>query len=115
MSVLAYGVVVWLFIVGIYGVVTSHNLIHLAVCLTVAQSGTDILLLEIGYRSGGHAPVFVGLPSRPGPTVDAIMQALALTDVVIGAAVTALLLALAVQVHKRANTLDPDELWGTRD
>lgn len=114
MSVLAYGVVAWLLVAGIYGVVTSRNLIHLAVCLTVAQSGTDILLLEIGYRSGGHAPVFVDLPPHPGPTVDAIMQALALTDVVVGAAVTALLLALAVQVHKRTGTLNPDQLWGTR-
>ena len=78
------------------------------VCLSVAQSATDVLLLEIGYRAGGHAPVFVGLPADPGPTVDAVMQALALTDVVIGAAVTALLLALVVQVHKRAGTLDPD-------
>lgn len=115
MSVLAYGVVGWLFIVGVYGVVTSRNLIHLVVCLSVAQSATDILLLEIGYRTGGHAPVFVSLPPHPGPTVDAIMQALALTDVVIGAAVSALLLSLAVQVHKRAGTLDPDELRATLD
>ena len=115
MSVLAYGVVAWLFLVGVYGVVTSRNLIHLVVCLSVAQSATDILLLEIGYRTGGHAPVFVSLPAHPGPAVDAVMQALALTDVVVGAAVTALLLALAVQVHKRAGTLDPDALRATRD
>src|ERR1700749_1653776 len=113
MSVLAYGVVAWLFLIGIYGVVTSRNLIHLVVCLSVAQSATDVLLLEIGYRSGGHAPVFVSLPAHPGPAVDAVMQALA--DVVVGAAVTALLLALVVQVNKRAGTLDPDELRATRD
>ena len=106
MSVLAYGVVAWLFLIGIYGVVTSRNLIHLVVCLSVAQSATDVLLLEIGYRSGGHAPVFVSLPVHPGPAVDAVMQALALTDV---------LLALVVQVNKRAGTLDPDELRATRD
>ena len=115
MSGLAYGVVVWLFLIGIYGVVTSKNLIHLVVCLSVAQSATDVLLLEIGYRAGGHAPVFVNLPAHPGPAVDAVMQALALTDVVVGAAVTALLLALVVQVHKRAGTLDPDQLRATRD
>ncbi len=110
MSVLAFGVVVWLIVVGLYGVVTSRNLIHLIVCLSVAQSATDVLILEIGYVNGGRAPVFVGLPKHPGPTVDAIMQALSLTDVVLGAAVSALLLALAVQVHKRTGTLDPDEL-----
>ena len=110
MSALAYGVVAWLFLVGIYGVVTSRNLIHLVVCLSVSQSATDILLLEIGYRNGGHAPVFVSLPPHPGPAVDAVMQALALTDVVVEAAVTALLLSFAIQAQKRFGTLDPHEL-----
>src|ERR1700684_1934014 len=115
MSVLAYGVVAWLFLVGIYGVVTSRNLIHLVVCLSVAQSATDVLLLEIGYRSGGHAPVFVSLPAHPGPAVDAVMQALALTDVVVGAVIPGLLPALPVKVPKRPGTLDPDALRATRD
>src|ERR1700751_521840 len=105
MSALAYGVVAWLFLIGIYGVVSSRNLIHLVVCLSVAQSATDILLLEIGYRSGGHAPVFVSLPAHPGPAVDAVMQALALPDAVGGAAGSGLLLALAVHVHKRARSV----------
>lgn len=110
MTVLAFAVVVWLVVIGLYGVVTSHNLIHLVVCLSVAQSATDVLILEIGYVGGGHAPVFVDLPAHPGPAVDAIMQALSLTDVVLGAAISALLLALAVQIHKRTGSLDPDEL-----
>ena len=44
------------------------------------------------------------------PAVDPVVQALALTDVVVEAAVTALLLAFAVQAHKRFGTLDPQEL-----
>jgi multicomponent Na+:H+ antiporter subunit C len=109
-SILAYGVVIWLFVAGLYGMVTSRNLIHLVICLSVAQSATDVCLLEIGYVHHGHAPVFVNLPPHPGPTVDPIMQALALTDVVLGAAVTALLLALAIQINKRVGSLDPDDL-----
>jgi len=42
------------------------------------------------------------------------MQALALTDVVVEATVVALLLALAVQAHKRFKTLDPNELTPLR-
>ena len=42
------------------------------------------------------------------------MQALSLTDVVLGAAVSALLLALAVQIHKRVGSLDPDDLRSDR-
>ena len=110
MTVLAYGVVVWLFLVGLYGVVTSRNLVSMVVCLSVSQSATDVLILEVGWVHGGSAPVFVDLVRRPGPTVDAVMQALSLTDVVLGAAVSALLLALVIQVHKRTGSLDPDDL-----
>jgi multicomponent Na+:H+ antiporter subunit C len=42
--------------------------------------------------------------------VDPVVQALTLTDVVVGTTVTALLLALAVQAHKRYGTLDPQDL-----
>jgi multicomponent Na+:H+ antiporter subunit C len=38
------------------------------------------------------------------------VQSLTLTDVVVGATVTALLLAIVVQAHKRYGTLDPDEI-----
>ncbi len=44
-----------------------------------------------------------------------MVQALTLTDVVVGGTVTALLLAIAVQALKRFGTLDPDELDPLRD
>jgi multicomponent Na+:H+ antiporter subunit C len=42
--------------------------------------------------------------------VDPVVQAMTLTDVVVSATVTALLLSLAIQVAKRHGTSDPDEL-----
>jgi multicomponent Na+:H+ antiporter subunit C len=44
------------------------------------------------------------------PGVDPVVQALVLTDIVVGATVSALLLALALQVRKRKGTLDPHRL-----
>ncbi|MEW2081876.1 sodium:proton antiporter [Streptomyces sp. NBC_01210] len=110
MSVLPYLIAVWIFLVGCYGLATSRNLIHAVGCLVVCQSATYVLLLAVGYRDGGTAPVHSDL--RPGsrPLVDPVVQALALTDVVVGATVTALLLALVIQVAKRHGTLNPDEL-----
>ena len=67
------------------------------VCLSVVQSSTYVLLLAVGYRNGCAAPVFIDIP-RDTPAVDPVVQALTLTDVVVGGAVTALLLALAVQI-----------------
>ncbi len=108
-SFLPYFVAAWLFAMGLYGIVTSRNLVHLVICLAVMQSSTYVLLLAIGYRVGGGAPVFADVPVGT-PAVDPIVQALMLTDIVVEATVMALLLALAVQTHKRTGTLDPDRL-----
>ncbi len=113
MTLLPYLVAIWLFLVGVYGIVTSHNLIHLILCLAVSQSSTYIFLLAIGYRTGAAAPIFADIPVGT-PAVDPVVQALTLTDVVVEATVSALLLALAVQAHKRFKTLDPDELRSMR-
>jgi multicomponent Na+:H+ antiporter subunit C len=109
MSFLPYAVAAYLLVIGLYGMVTSRNLIHMVVCLSVVQSSTYVLLLSIGYRSGATAPIFVDIPVGTR-AVDPIVQTLTLTDVVIGVTVSALLLALAVQVHKRSGTLDPNGL-----
>ena len=113
MTVLAYGVAAWLFLVGLAGIVRSRNLIGVVICVSVVQSSTYVLLLGIGYRKGGQAPIFGDIPGST-PVVDPVVQALTLTDVVVGATVSALLLALAVQAHKRFGSVDPDELNALR-
>ena len=102
-------VVAWILAVGLYGIVTSRHLVHQIICLIVVQSSTYVLLLGIGYVTGAVAPYFYDIPVHT-PAVDPVVQALALTDVVVEAAVTALLLAIAVQAQKRFGTLDPHEL-----
>ena len=109
MHYLPYGVAAWIFCVGIYGVIVSRNLIHLALCLSVTQSSTYILLLAIGYRNHATAPVFKCFENRT-KGVDPVVQALTLTDIVVSVTVAALLLALTVQVQKRRKTVNPDEL-----
>ena len=109
MQVFPFVVVAWILGVGLYGIVTSRHLVHQIICLIVVQSSTYVLLLGVGYITGGVAPYFSDI-ERHAAAVDPVVQALALTDVVVEAAVTALLLAIAVQAHKRFGTLDPQEL-----
>jgi multicomponent Na+:H+ antiporter subunit C len=85
----------------------------MVICLGVTQSSTYVLLLAVGYRTGGRAPIFSDLP--PGtPVVDPVVQALTLTDVVVEATVTAVLFALALQAHRRFGTADPDRIGTLR-
>ncbi len=109
MNYLPYIVAAWLLVIGLYGVATSRNMIHLVGCLFVAQSSTYLLLLSIGFRAKATAPIFYDVP--PGtPAVDPVVQALTLTDVVVGATVSALMLVFAVQGVKRTGSLDPGQL-----
>ena len=109
MSFFPYAIAAWLFVMGLYGIVTSRNFVHLIICLAVLQSSTYVVLLSIGYRWGGVPPVFAGPPVGT-PAVDPIVQALMLTDIVVEVTVVALLLAIAVEVHKRRGSLNPDRL-----
>jgi multicomponent Na+:H+ antiporter subunit C len=109
MSFGPFAVAVWLLLVGLYGIVTSRNLVHLILCLGVVQASTYVLLLAIGYRTGSAAPIFADIPVGTR-AVDPVVQALTLTDVVVEATVMALLLAITLQVDKRFGTVDPDEL-----
>jgi len=88
MTSLAYLVAIWLFLAGLYGVITSRHLIHLVMCLSVAQSSTFVVLLA-------------------GQRLDGVGRTLLLLDIVAQAALTALLLALAVAAHARSGELDP--------
>ena len=114
MSFLPFAVAAWLFVIGLYGVVSSTDLIRTIISLTVVQSSTYVLLLGIGYVHGGKAAIFADIPAVTR-TVDPVVQVLVLTDIVIEATITGLLLALAVQAHKRFGSLDPHDLRALQD
>ena len=106
---LPFVVAAWLFLCGLYGVVTSRHLVHCVICLAILQTSTYMLLLGIGFRLGGAAPVFADI--SPGRlTVDPVVQALMLTDVVVEAVVVALLLAIVVKAYERSGCIDPKDL-----
>lgn len=109
MTHFAYAVAAWLFLIGVYGIVTSRHLVHLCLCLVVVQTSTYVLLSAIGYRPGAAAPIFYDIKTGT-PAVDPVVQALILTDIVIEATVIALLLALIVKINKRTGTVDPNEI-----
>ncbi|HEY1713814.1 MAG TPA: NADH-quinone oxidoreductase subunit K [Solirubrobacteraceae bacterium] len=114
MGFVPFAAAAWLFVVGLYGVVSSQNLVRTVLSLTVVQSSTYLVLLAVGYRHGGKAPIVADIPAT-SRLVDPVTQVLVLTDIVIEATVLALLLALVVQAHKRFGSVDPARLRALRD
>lgn len=99
---------------GAVGIARSRNLVQAVVCLSISQAGTYVLLLSIGYQRHASAPVFGSTIKPNTKVVDPVVQALCLTDIVVSATVTALLLALSLQIAKQHGTTDPDELSALR-
>jgi multicomponent Na+:H+ antiporter subunit C len=111
-SAACYGVAAWLLLLGCAGIMRSRHLVHTVVSLSIAQSGTYVLLLAIGYQDQAGAPIVT--PGQAQPVVDPMVQAMTLTDIVVSATITALLLALTLQISRRHGTVDPDELRALR-
>jgi len=107
---------VLLFLIGLYGVVVHRNLIRLLLSLGLMESATFLMLIALGYRAGGTAPIFYEANVVPGETVvvDPIMQALTLTSIVIGVVTLAMALSLIIHLARHYRTLDAGHIRDLR-
>lgn len=94
-----------LFSVGLYCIVTKRNLIKIIIGLGIIEYAVNLFLILIGYRMKGRAPILAEDQVIKN-MVDPLPQALVLTSIVIGLAVTALLVAIAVRIYERYGTFD---------
>jgi multicomponent Na+:H+ antiporter subunit C len=99
-----YLAVVALLAIGLWATIFRKNLIKVIIGITIIESGVNFFLIALGYRSGAYAPIYTYAPSER--MVLPVPQALTLTSIVIGVAVLALMLSLAVQIYKKQGTLD---------
>lgn len=94
-----------LVVLGLYTLLFKHNLIKLVIGITLIETGVNLFLVALGYRTAGISPVYTFAP-EPHTMVLPTPQALTLTSIVIGLATTALLLSFAVFVYRHYGTLD---------
>ena len=100
---------------GLYCMVAKHNLIKVIVGTGLVDYGTNLLIVSVGFRPGGTAPIFtIAELTRDSFFVDPVPQALTLTSIVIGACVTAMSLSLVIMLKKQYGTLDTREIRGLR-
>jgi multicomponent Na+:H+ antiporter subunit C len=102
-----------LILIGLYAVIFKRNLIKIVIGITIIQSGVNLFLITLGYREGSIAPIYTsspgGIMSLPVP------QALTLTSIVIGVAVLALMLSLAVHIFRHYKTLNVKKIGGDEE
>jgi multisubunit Na+/H+ antiporter MnhC subunit len=98
-----------LIIIGLWGMLTRKNLIRMILGFSIMDTGIHLIIVSLGYIKGKTAPIFDSELSIVGAVdkiVDPVPSALVLTAIVIGLAVTALMLVYAVQMHRHKGSLD---------
>ena len=109
-EMLPYFCAVVLLVIGAYAIVAKKNVIKIIVGLLVVDYAVNLFLLLLGYRDGGHAPIYpspeVPVETYAAGSVDPLPQALILTSIVIGLGVVALMVSLAIRLHEKYGTFD---------
>jgi multicomponent Na+:H+ antiporter subunit C len=81
------------------------------------EASTYLLLISMAYRRGSTPPVLLNPPHglsasklAKGNVADPVLQNFCLTAIVIGVAVTAVFLSVAVRIAQHYRSLDADEV-----
>ncbi len=106
-----YGTAIILMLIGLYAILIKKNLVKIIIGLTILDAGVHLLFVGIGYIQNGTAPIFSpGNENAANRMVDPVPQALVLTAIIIGFAITAVALSLVIRLYKHHNTAKIDQI-----
>lgn len=98
-----------LFAVGLYCLLVKKNLVKKIIGLGIMEYAINLFFILTGYRTAAEAPI-LNRELAITNFVDPLPQALILTSIVIGLAVTALMVAIAVRLYEKYRTFDINEI-----
>ena len=94
-----------LFSIGLYCVLRKRNIIKIIIGIGIMEYAINLFFVLIGYVKEGRSPIFVRGQAIP-QMVDPLPQAMVLTSIVIGLALTLLLVAMAIRIYEKYGTFD---------
>ncbi len=106
--ILTFSIGFILIIIGFWGMLTQKNLIKIIIGFSIVDTGIHLLIVSIGYFRNHTAPILdetIPIAEATSRVVDPIPSALVLTAIVIGLAVTALMLSYAIEMFKAKKSL----------
>jgi multicomponent Na+:H+ antiporter subunit C len=98
---------VLLFFIGFFGVITSGNIVKSIVLIILMQTAVIMFWLGIGARLGTTPPIFedIAYVADPAAIADPLPQALMLTAIIIGIAVTAINITVLNALFRKYKTV----------
>jgi len=113
-SVLYAFVAAGLFGCGLYMVLSRH-IVRMVLGLSLLTTAVNLVLFQAGRIRTAQPPLIAEGAQRLGESSDPLPQALVLTAIVIGFALTVILAALALRAWRGHDTLRSDELHSAQD
>jgi energy-converting hydrogenase B subunit E len=101
--------------VGIYAILLVDNIIKKIIGVLFLTDGVNLLFIALGFREGGVVPIIgegVDVAVFAGKSAYPLSHALVLTNIVIGAATCAFMLALTVRLYKDKHSLSAEKVLG---
>ena len=88
------------FFIGFYGLIVSNSAIKSIVSITIMEAGVIMFFLTIGFSEGMGPPIGQTLEN----VADPVPQALMITAIIIGVAVTAIILTMLISLCRQYKT-----------
>ncbi len=95
-------------------ILLKKNMIKMVMGLAMLEGAVTLFLVSLGYRENGIAPIFTNAPEGADMVLPTV-QALTLTNIVIGVATTALMLVLVMVIYKKYGTVNSDKIRRLRE
>jgi len=98
------------FFLGMFGLIISKNVIKSVASLVLMEMAVIVFILGLGYRAGILPPIGRGLEENIYAVADPLPQALMITAIIIGLAVTAIDFTMIIHLVRKHKSVDWSEL-----
>ena len=95
-----------LFFVGFYGIISSKGVIKSIVSISVMEVSLVVFFLSIGFKPGMKPPIGQEIVNAADP----LPQALVITAIIIGVALTSVNLTMLISLSRQYNATEWDFL-----
>lgn len=97
-----------MFFMGLFGLITSRNIIKAVVFLTLVETGVIMFFLSVGISAGMLPPIAEHLQAGYDQLADPLPSALMITAIVIGLSVTAINITMLMTLLRKYRTANWD-------
>ncbi len=99
-----------LFVLGMMNLLIQPNLVKKIIGLDIMDAAVYLFLASKGYIEGKAAPIYVNGITDVSYYINPVPSGLVLTGIVVSVSVSALMMALTINLYREYNTLNLDEI-----